>query len=73
MPADTEPASAERRTVHEILELGEFLFDTVMDAAVASGEPAARNDDSFPEQDLRAAAAEFFTALRLLLRVEEGD
>lgn len=41
----------------EVLELGEMLFDTAIDAAAQ--QPAGEEED---------AADEFFTALRLLLQ-----
>jgi len=48
----------------ELLELGEMLFDTAIDAAV---HPPAGEETPLIEE-MRAAAAEFFTALRLLLK-----
>lgn len=54
-----------RRLAAEVLELGETLFDAVLDAA-AHPDPAAENDP-FPETELRTAADEFFRSLRVLL------
>jgi hypothetical protein len=54
----------------EVLELGEMLFDTAIDAAAgqqAQGERA----DALLVEEIRSAADEFFVALRLLLGVEK--
>ena len=50
----------------EVIELGEMLFDTVIDAAALR---AARGEevDALLVEDMRVAAGEFFTALGLLL------
>ena len=50
----------------EVLELGEMLFDTAIDAAAQRPEGESAGDAVFVEE-MRAAADEFFTALRLLL------
>ena len=50
----------------EILELGEMLFDTAIDAAAQRPAEASAEDTTFLEE-MRAAADEFFMALRLLL------
>jgi hypothetical protein len=67
-----EPAAAEARQqmAAEVLHLGQALFDAVIATAA---QPAARDepDQPFPAEEVRAAAAEFFRALRLLLEV--GD
>ena len=47
----------------ELLELGEMLFDTAIDAAA---QPPTGEETPLIEE-MRAAAAEFFTVLRLLL------
>ena len=69
-PPDRVDLPARDRIAAEVVELGEALFDAVVDVAIArpsgQGEPA----ESFPEGDIRAAAAEFFAVLRILL---EGD
>jgi len=52
--------------VAEILELGEMLFDTAIDAAVQRPAEEQAGDMTFLEE-MRAAADEFFMALRLLL------
>jgi hypothetical protein len=55
----------------EVLELGQTLFDAVLEAAASppAGEAAS---EPFPAEEVRAAAEEFFHALRLLLGLE-GD
>ena len=50
-----------QRAAAEVIELGEMLFDTAIDAA--EGEES----DAALIEEMRATADEFFTALRLLL------
>ena len=50
----------------EVLELGEMLFDTAIDAAAQRPAEESAGDTTFLEE-MRAAADEFFMALRLLL------
>ena len=50
----------------EVIELGEMLFDTAIDAA-AQRSTEGEEDDASLFEDMRAAADEFFIALRLLL------
>jgi hypothetical protein len=50
----------------EVLELGEMLFDTAIEAAAQGPAGEAAEDAAFVEE-LRAAADEFFMALRLVL------
>jgi hypothetical protein len=73
-PLPDEPALAgsRRQIAAEVLELGEALFDAAIDAATG-GQLAAATDEPSPEAELRAAAEEFFTALRLLLGLELGE
>lgn len=54
----------------EILELGQTLFDTVIESASASG--SVENEVTVDAVEARAAADEFFAALRLLLGLDEG-
>lgn len=70
MTPATSPPSDRRRLAAEVLELGETLFDAVLDAA-ANPEAAAENDP-FPEAELRTAADEFFRTVRALLRLGES-
>jgi hypothetical protein len=58
------------RIVTEVLELGEALFDTALEAAARS--PVMDDGESFPEKEIRTAVDEFFRALRVLLH-PEGD
>ncbi len=58
-----------RQIAAEVLELGETLFDTLLDAAVA--RPPADEAEPFPEADLRTAADEFFRTVRALLGIPE--
>jgi hypothetical protein len=50
----------------EVLELGEMLFDTAIGAA-AQGSAGEETVDAAFIEEMRAAADEFFMALRLLL------
>ena len=52
--------------VAEVLELGEMLFDTAIDAAAQRPAEESVGDTTFIEE-MHAAADEFFMALRLLL------
>lgn len=72
---DTDVLSASddgrQRAAAEVLELGQALFDTVIEAAAAP--PAASDGDTerepFPLEEARAAADQFFAALRMLLGI----
>ena len=48
----------------EVLELGQALFDAVIEAAAAPPPVEGETRGPFPTDDVRAAAEEFFTALR---------
>jgi len=65
-------SDARRRVASEVLELGQSLFDVVIDAA-ARQQDEGETGDSFPEDDVRTTADEFFAALRVLLQMEEED
>ncbi len=54
----------------EVLELGEVLFDELI-TAIADRQPAAGAEEAYPVEEVRAAADEFFVALRLLLGMEQ--
>jgi hypothetical protein len=54
----------------EVLELGQSLFETVLE--VGNHQRAeGQEGEIYPTEEIRAARDEFFTALRLLLRIEE--
>ena len=59
---------AREQVIAEVLELGEMLFDTVIDAVEHRPLADKANDASLIEE-MRAAASEFFTAVRLLLEI----
>jgi hypothetical protein len=59
-----------QRAATEVLELGEMLFDTAIDAAAGQQAQGERADASLVEE-MRVAADEFFMALRVLLGVEK--
>ena len=61
----------EQELAAEVLELGQTLFDGLLE-----GSRLPREGEGRPEMNLeeaRGAANEFFTALRLLLGLEAGD
>ena len=53
----------------EVLELGEMLFDTLLEAARLPSAEGEVVDVSLREE-MQVAAEEYFTALRLLLKLE---
>jgi hypothetical protein len=55
-----------QRAAAEVIELGEMLFDTAIDVA-AQRPLEGEGSDAALIEEIRAAANEFFTALRLLL------
>lgn len=58
--------SATQRLAAEVLELGEMLFDTMIEAVAQ--QPAEKNTvDADLIDEMRATADEYFTAVRLLL------
>jgi hypothetical protein len=65
----TERDNIRQRAAAEVLELGEMLFDTAIDAALRQPTKGEDPDVSLVEE-MHAAADEFFTALRLLLGTE---
>jgi hypothetical protein len=50
----------------EVLELGETLFELALETRAHTPET-----EEYPSAEIQAATQEFFTALRLLLRIEE--
>jgi hypothetical protein len=58
--------SAKQHVTAEVLELGEMLFDTLIEAA---GQQTAEGKavDAELIEEMQAAADEYFTAVRLLL------
>jgi hypothetical protein len=70
MTVPANPETHRSRVAAEVLELGETLFDAVLDAALAhsGSEPS----EPLPEAELRTAAEEFFRTLRVLLECNEG-
>lgn len=78
-PEQREGTKEERRqVVGEVLELGEELFELALegsqrtrrkkDASAEKGEEKSNGDEKYPVEELRAATAEFFAALRLVLK-----
>jgi hypothetical protein len=59
-----------QRMAAEVLELGQSLFETALEAG--NHHSAGKQEgEVYPTEEIRATAQEFFTALRLLLRIEE--
>ena len=64
---------ARQHVAAEVLELGQALFDALIETAAAR-QPDNSEPTPFPVDEVRAAADEFFTALRLLLGMnQEGS
>jgi len=62
----------DRRVVAaEVIELGQALFDSLVEAVAARAD-SADTAELPPVADIQAAADEFFVALRLLLGLEDG-
>ena len=63
-------SSSNQRLATEVLELGESLFEIALEAG---NQPSSQGEEGemYPLEELRAATNEFFTALRLLLRIEQ--
>lgn len=63
---------ARQHVAAEVLELGQALFDTLIETSAAR-QPNGDGSTSFPVDEVRAAADAFFTALRLLLGMDQED
>ncbi len=63
---DAERDEIRQHAAAEVIELGEMLFDAAIDAAAQQPAEGEEVDASLIEE-MRVAADEFFTALRLLL------
>ena len=61
---------ARERVIAEVIELGEMLFDTAIDLAAPRTALEEASEAALIEE-MRAAANEFFTTLRLLLEIEQ--
>lgn len=71
MTRATTTETDRHRIAAEVLELGETLFDAVLEAASHPAADAAL--DPFPESELRTAADEFFRAVRGLLGFQSTE
>jgi hypothetical protein len=67
MTVQAHADTVRRHVAAEVLELGETLFDAVLDAA--SARSVAEVAEPLPESELRTAAEEFFQTLRMMLDV----
>ena len=63
---DAERDEIRQHVTAEVIELGEMLFDAAIDA-VAQRPAEGEEGDALLIEEMRVAADEFFTALRLLL------
>ncbi len=65
-----DTSAKQKQIAAEVIELGEMLFDTMLEAAQ---QPAQDKENDAPLiEEMRATADEFFTALRLLLETGQG-
>ena len=62
-------STSRQRLAAEVLELGESLFETALEAG-NNQSSASEEDETYPVDELREATQEFFSALRLLLGIE---
>jgi hypothetical protein len=62
--------ASRKQIAAEVIELGEMLFDAALDTAMRRPDESEEIDGSLIE-DMRVAAEDFFTALRLLLEAEQ--
>jgi len=53
----------------EVIDLGQTLFDSVLECVASAGD--VEECLAMDSEEARSAAGEFFTALRLLLGLEE--
>lgn len=64
----TSDDGGRQRVAAEVLELGQALFEAIIEAATPPADSAGDTErEPFPLEDARAAADEFFAALRMLL------
>ncbi len=56
----------------EVLELGAALFDTMIEDAAARQPAPGSANEAYPADEVRAAADDFFAALRVLLGLESA-
>jgi hypothetical protein len=66
MSVNDEQPDLRLRAAAEVVELGEALFDSLLETVA---RPAAEAEP-FPVEEVSDAARQFFTALRLLLKLE---
>ena len=66
---ETSQNASKQRLAAEVFELGESLFETALEAGIHQSS-AGEEGEAYPIDELRAAAQEFFSALRLLLGIE---
>jgi hypothetical protein len=66
---NTNQDDIRQRASAEVLELGEMLFDTAIDTATRQSA-IGEEPEALLVEEMRAAADEFFVALRLLLGAE---
>ncbi len=67
------PLDADRqRVAAEVLELGEALFDTVIEEMSLRSQDSGKNSNAVSLDDARAAVETFFAALRLLFGFSEN-
>jgi hypothetical protein len=67
---NTLNSESRQQIAAEVLELGESLFETALEVGNRQREDN-QDDQVYPVEEIRATTHEFFTALQLLLRIEE--
>lgn len=70
-PTPLGDSDRSRHIAAEVVELGETLFDSALEAAVQ--RTSNNKAEPFPEQQIRTAADEFFQTLRALLGLPEEE
>jgi hypothetical protein len=59
-----------QRIAAEVLELGKSLFETALEVGNRQREEG-QDGQVYPTEEIRVTSQKFFTALQLLLRIEE--
>jgi len=66
---ETSQNASKQRLAVEVLELGESLFETALEAG-SHQSSTGDEGQAYPIDELQTATQEFFSALRLLLGIE---
>jgi hypothetical protein len=66
---NTLDEESRQRIAAEVLELGQSFFEATLEAG-SHHSAEGQEGEVYPAEEVRTTAQEFFTALRLLLRIE---